>query len=249
MGGAMARGFLKGSIFSPKDITISNRTQGALDSFADTGVSLTTDNKAAAADADIVCVAVKPWIAETVFKEIKPALDYSRQILITVVAGLPSAKITEWMTKEDGTTIPLFTVIPNIAIAERSSMTFIVPASANEAQTKTIKQIFDDAGNAMIIEERLLPAATTLASCGIAYAMRYVRAASEGGVELGFKADDAKNIVLQTVKGAVDLLMATGNHPEAEIDKVTTPGGLTIRGLNAMERAGFTNAVISGLKA
>ena len=79
--------------------------------------------------------------------------------------------------------------------------------------------------------------------------MRYVRAASEGGVELGFRADDAKRIVLQTVKGAVDLLIANGNHPETEIDKVTTPGGLTIRGLNEMEHAGFTSAVIRGLKA
>ena len=83
----------------------------------------------------------------------------------------------------------------------------------------------------------------------MAYAMRYVRAAAEGGVELGFKANMAKDIVLQTMKGAVELLQANGNHPEAEIDKVCTPGGLTIRGLNEMEHAGFTSAVIRGLKA
>ena len=97
--------------------------------------------------------------------------------------------------------------------------------------------------------ERLLPAATTLASCGIAYAMRYVRAAAEGGVELGFRADEATGIVLQTVRGAVELLQAGGEHPEAAIDRVTTPGGVTIRGLNEMEHAGFTSAVIRGLKA
>lgn len=249
MGGAMARGFLKGSIFKPSDITISNRSQGALDCFADTGVSLTTDNRVAAANADIVCVTVKPWIAETVRREIKPVMDYSRQTLAVVVAGLPSTTITEWMRKDDGSVPPTFLVMPNIAIAERSSMTFIVPVGASDAQTATMKNIFDDTGNAMITEERLLGAATTLASCGIAYDMRYIRAATEGGVELGFRATDAKNIVLQTVKGAVDLLLANGNHPEAEIDKVTTPGGLTIRGLNEMEHAGFTSAVIRGLKA
>ena len=92
-------------------------------------------------------------------------------------------------------------------------------------------------------------AGTTLASCGIAYAMRYIRAAAEGGVELGFKADDAKRIVMQTVEGAVKLLEATGLHPEAAIDMVTTPGGVTIKGLNEMEHAGFTSAVIRGLKA
>jgi len=88
-----------------------------------------------------------------------------------------------------------------------------------------------------------------LASCGIAYVMRYIRAASEGGVELGMYASDAKKIVMQTMLGAVKLLESTGNHPEAEIDKVTTPGGITIRGLNAMEANGFTTAVIEGLKA
>ena len=243
MGGAMVVGFLKGDIFRPSDITVANRTQGALDSFADSGVSLTTDNGMAAAEADIVCVAVKPWVAESVLREIKPVMDYSRQMLVVVVAGLPSATILEWMKKDDGTVPPLFLVIPNIAIAERSSMTFIVPVGANDKQTKTVKDVFDDAGSSIITEERLLGAGTTLASCGIAYAMRYVRA----GVQLGFRADDAKHIVLQTVKGAVDLLLANGNHPEAEIDKVTTPGGLTIRGLNEMEHAGFSSAVIRGL--
>ncbi len=104
-------------------------------------------------------------------------------------------------------------------------------------------------GESLIVDEKLMGAGTTLASCGIAYAMRYVRASVEGGVELGFKADDAKKIVLETVKGAVALLQANGNHPEAVIDKVTTPGGVTIRGLNEMEHAGFTSAVIRGLKA
>ena len=112
-----------------------------------------------------------------------------------------------------------------------------------------MKQLLDSMGQTIITEERLLGAGTTLASCGIAYAMRYVRAASEGGVELGFKADDAKQIVLQTMKGAVELLQATGLHPEAAIDLVTTPGGVTIKGLNEMEHAGFTSSVIRGLKA
>ena len=100
-----------------------------------------------------------------------------------------------------------------------------------------------------VTDEQHLASGTTLASCGIAYAMRYIRAAAEGGVELGFKADDAKKIVMQTMKGAVELLEASGLHPEAAIDLVTTPGGVTIKGLNEMEHAGFTSAVIRGLKA
>ena len=112
-----------------------------------------------------------------------------------------------------------------------------------------ILAIFKELGEAMIIEERLMGAGMALASCGIAYAMRYVRAATEGGVELGMYAKDAQHIVEQTLVGAVELLRANKSHPEAEIDRVTTPGGITIRGLNAMEENGFTNSVIKGLKA
>jgi pyrroline-5-carboxylate reductase len=128
-------------------------------------------------------------------------------------------------------------------------MTFIVPVDATTEETDKIIDLFDEMGETLITDEQHLGAGTTLASCGIAYAMRYIRAAAEGGVELGFKADDANRIVMQTVEGAVKLLEATGLHPEAAIDMVTTPWGVTIKGLNEMEHAGFTSAVIRGLKA
>lgn len=249
MGGAMVEGFAQCSMFNSSDITVSAPHYATLDRFAMLGVSITTDNKAAAECSDIVAVVVKPWLAEQVIKEIKPVLNYSKQILMVVVAGVSSEQIKEWLDKDDGSLPQIFLVIPNIAIAVKSSMTFIVPVNAKEGSVQLIKEIFDETGSSLVTEERLLGAGTTLASCGIAYAMRYVRASVEGGVELGFKAKDAQKIVLQTVKGAVDLLLANGNHPEAEIDKVTTPGGLTIRGLNEMEHAGFTSAVIRGLKA
>ena len=166
-----------------------------------------------------------------------------------VAAGVKSTDINTWLDK-GGDTIPTFLVIPNIAIAHLQSMTFIVPdANATQQQTEQVKALFDSMGKSIITDENHLAAGTTLASCGIAYAMRYIRAASEGGVELGFKADDAKNIVMQTMKGAVELLEASGLHPEAAIDLVTTPGGVTIKGLNEMEHAGFTSSVIRGLKA
>lgn len=249
MGGAMVQGMLKGNTFANNDITVADPSVKALELFAGTGATTTTDNAQAAATADIVAVVVKPWLVENVLFGIKESLDYSRQMLIVVAAGVSSAQIKQWMAKEDGAMIPLFLVIPNTAIAVMSSMTFVVPVGASDEQTSIVKALFDEMGSTLITEERLLAAGTTLASCGIAYAMRYVRAASEGGVEIGFKADDAKAIVLQTVKGAVELLQANGNHPESEIDKVTTPGGVTIKGLNEMEHAGFTSAVIRGLKA
>ena len=245
MGGATVEGLIKGQTFRNEDITVSDPVQAVLDKFAKQGVNTTADNAAAAKAADIVCVVVKPWLVEGVLKGIAPVLT-PEKTLIVIAAGVPSAKIQEWI----GIEMPLFLCIPNIAIAQMASMTFLVPCGAvSQQQTATVKALFDEMGNTLITDEQHLAAGTTLASCGIAYAMRYIRAASEGGVELGFKADDAKRIVMQTMKGAVELLEASGMHPEQAIDLVTTPGGVTIKGLNEMEHAGFTSAVIRGLKA
>lgn len=246
MGGATVEGLIKAEFFRNEDITVSDPSEAVVEKFARQGVSVTTDNSAAAEGTDVVCVCVKPWLVERVLREIKEVLNPQKQLLVVIAAGVPSASIREWLGEWCP---PLFLVIPNIAISQLASMTFMVPVGASTAQTETVKRIFDEMGHTLITDEQHLPSGTTLASCGIAYAMRYIRAASEGGVELGFKADDAKNIVMQTVLGAVKLLEASGMHPEQAIDLVTTPGGLTIKGLNEMEHAGFTSSVIRGLKA
>ena len=246
MGGTTVEGLIKGKTFKNEDITVSDPSENALKKFSNTGVKTTGENDKAAKDADIVCVVVKPWLVETVLSGIKSVLNPQKQLLIVIAAGVSSESIKTWLGQNCP---PLFLVIPNIAIAQLQSMTFVVPVDATEQQTKTIIDIFDEMGDTLLTDEKHLAAGTTLASCGIAYAMRYIRAASEGGVELGFKADEAKKIVMQTMRGAVELLAATGLHPEAAIDMVTTPGGVTIKGLNEMEHAGFTSAVIRGLKA
>ena len=215
MGGATVEGLIKGQQFKNEDITVSDPSQAVVDKFAKTGVSVTTDNKLAAETADIVCVVVKPWLVERVLKDIKDELNPKKQILIVIAAGVKSENIKEWLGEQCPS---LFLAIPNIAIAEMASMTFIVPVSASEAETQTVVRIFDEMGHTLITDEQHLAAGT-------------------------------KKIVMQTMKGAVELLEASGLHPEAAIDLVTTPGGVTIKGLNEMEHAGFTSAVIRGLKA
>lgn len=248
MGGALAEGLLSGDIFKHSEITVSNPHPEKLEPFKKKGAKTTTDNIEAVKEADYIAIVVKPWLVESVISEIKSALNYKKQTIINMAAAIPSQQLRKWLDKE-GEQPDLFQIIPNIAIAVKSSMTFIAPCECSDEATRNITAIFNDVGQICITDEQHLSAGTSIASCGIAYAMRYIRAASEGGVELGFKADIAKDIVLQTVKGAVALLQANGNHPEVEIDKVTTPGGLTIKGLNEMEHAGFTSAVIKGLKA
>lgn len=248
MGGAMAEGFAKCGVFSATDISVSAPHEATLSRFKQLGLNTSTSNVEAATGADIVVLAVKPWLVEQVVSELKPSLDYEKQTIVSVAAGVSAAKLQDMLRREDGTLPQIFLAIPNIAIAVLCSATFIVNVNATKEREETLADIFNKTGSALVTEERLLTAGTALASCGIAYAMRYIRAAMEGGVELGFKSGVAQRIVEQTVKGAVELLQQSGAHPEAQIDKVCTPGGMTIRGLNEMEHAGFSSAVVRGLK-
>lgn len=242
MGGAIARGLVESGAFSPSDITVSNPSPARLEPLAALGINVTSDNVAAVSAASCVIVAVKPWNLPGVAAEILPALPAGCTDLCCVVAGVSAADLSAMFPGPYSLTIAM----PNTAVALRKSMTFLVAA---RGEASRIDSLFACLGTSRVIPERLLPGAMALASCGIAYALRYVRAASEGGVQLGFRASEAQEIVAATLEGACALLSLPGAHAEAEIDKVTTPGGLTIRGLNAMERAGFTSAVIDGLIA
>jgi pyrroline-5-carboxylate reductase len=254
IGGAIACGLAKGNIFKPADITCTALTQRTLDKMHafNPEFNVTLDNITAVKEADIIVIAVKPWRVESVIDQIRDSLDYDRQIIVSVAAGVTFDLLSTLLTKTDakGEKQPvLFRIMPNTAIAVMSSMTFVSARNAKKDQIDLVLSIFNELGTALLIEERLMAAGTALASSGIAYALRYIRAAIEGGVELGFYPKEAQEIVVKTVKGAVDLLIENQSNPEYEIDKVTTPGGITIRGLNEMEVSGFTSSVIRGLKA
>lgn len=238
MGGAVAAGLIEAGI-PPFMITLSNPHTQKLQKFDDAGCVVTTDNTEAAKCQRVV-VAVKPWLTQQVLEQLSDDLVGSH--LMVIAAGVSADQLNKWAP----TAAAIDIVMPNTALTVRKSMTFVVPVRGNGVETK---EIFDKLGTTQIIAEKELPAAMAVASCGIAYAMRYVRAAMEGAVELGLRATDAQSIICATLDGASALLSQPGTHPEAEIDKVTTPGGITIRGLNAMEANGFTTAVIAGLKA
>ncbi len=244
MGSALANGLFD-SGFDAAGLCVANPHTDKLKGLAARGIRVTDNNVEAIKGADIVIIAVKPWVLPEVAAQLKAHLDYGTQKVGLIVAGISGDELRAMFDK-DGTLPVLVQMMPNTAMSVGCSMTFAV---ALNGSAEDIAAIFRPTGSVMIIEERLLPAATALASCGIAYALRYVRAAVEGGVELGFRAADAQAIVTATLQGAAALLAQPGAHAESEIDKVTTPGGLTIRGLNAMEDKGFTPAVIAGLKA
>lgn len=250
MGGAIARGLSKGSYFKGTDIHVSDVNQDNLTLFENLGIGIqcTTSNRECVKGADLVLIAVKPWMVESIAAEIKDLLQYDKQMVVSIAAGVPLDKLRDAFSNQEQ--IPtLFRMIPNTAIDVCESFSCLSSWNATSEQEELVVKIFNELGKAMLVPESQLNAFMSLSSCGIAYAFRYIRAAMEGGVEMGIYPNVAKDVVLQTLKGAVALLEATGNHPEAEIDKVTTAGGITIKGLNEMEHAGFSSAVIRGLKA
>ncbi len=252
MGGAIVRGLIKSGTCRPEEFICTAKTQATLDKVReyDARIRTTTNNSEAVAEADIVMLAVKPWLINQVVEEIRPILKLDKQIIVSVAAGITLHDLEEMTAlPRDGVKPSLFRVIPNTAVEALCGVTFIAHQGASQEQAEQIQHLFAALGYALVVDEKLIPAGTALASCGIAFAMRYIRAAMEGGVELGFRPEEAARIVEHTVKGAATLLLESGEHPEVAIDKVTTAGGITIKGLNAMENSGFTASVIDGLKA
>ncbi|WP_346862169.1 pyrroline-5-carboxylate reductase [uncultured Draconibacterium sp.] len=244
MGGAIAVGLIKSGSVSASDITVADKKESTLKKMSDLGVNTFHDNLDATKDADVIIVAVKPYHIEGVISEIKPVLS-TEKILISIVAGVSISVIEEMA----GIDIPIFRVMPNTAIALQESLTCISGSSKTEAHNDYVVELFNKLGKTVEIGEELMAAATALSSCGIAYALRYIRAAMQGGIEIGFGAEMAQFITAQTVKGATELVLQSGNHPEREIDKVTTPMGVTITGLNEMEHKGFSSSLIQGILA
>ncbi len=250
MGGAIARGLVKAGTVRATDVTVSDISEAVLQGFSERGCNTTHDNLAAVKGADVVFVVVKPWLVEEVVKGLRSGLDYASQRFVCVAAGITPEQLSEWLGQDaDGVAIQSFLVIPNTAIDVLQSMTFITPVHADQASINLVKGLFDTMGSSMVIEYGMMAAATAVASCGIAYAMRYILDAARGGVEMGFDPAEAVPVVCQTMIGAIGLMTKEGADPEEEIVKVCTPGGLTLKGLKEMEEAGFTSAVIRGLKA
>lgn len=256
MGGAIAGGIARNPDFAKGNLTVTARTAATLEKIACTipGIRTSMDNRSAAEGADLVIIAVKPWQAEDVIREIRTALDYGKSTVASVVAGIPFQELERMFRKETagsgcGRDCPgLLRIIPNTAAALGKSTTFIARHNVAEPIYEDTVSLFSGMGEVIGVREEMMAAGTSLASCGIAFALRYLDASIKGGTRIGFGENEARRIVINTMKGALALLETNGTMPQQEIDKVTTPGGYTSRGLEAMEAAGFSDAVIAGLE-
>jgi len=245
LGQALANGIIASGAVAAQNITVTRRNLTSLSALGTLGVQLTSDNREAVAHADLIILAVKPYNVEPLVKEFADLLDAKRHVVVSVATGITLKQIGEHVPAD----MPLFRAMPNTAADVRESVTAICAVHATAAQRDQVSALFDSIGVSLFIDEDLMESATILGACGIAYALRFIRAMIQGGIEVGFDAKTATKIVSQTVKGAAELLIQKGGHPEQEIDKVTTPKGCTIVGLNEMEHAGFSSALIKGIVA
>jgi pyrroline-5-carboxylate reductase len=243
LGASIADGLIMSEFSRPVELTITRRNLSTLNRFAERGCMVHSNNKKAVKDSEIIILAVKPYNYAEIIKEIKPALDPKKHVLVSVITGV----WIDQLQKAIGKPVPIIRAMPNTAIAIQQSMTCLAHAGTSASQISYVQQLFDVLGKTVMIDEKLMDAATVLGACGTAYAMRYIRANIQGGIEIGFDAATATVIAAQTVKGAADLLLQKNTHPEQEIDKVTTPKGCTIAGLNEMEHQGFSSSLIRGV--
>ncbi|OEK07955.1 pyrroline-5-carboxylate reductase [Flavivirga aquatica] len=245
--GSLGQSIAKG-LLSSEALTTLFLTKRNLDSIkgfdTDERVTLTSDNTLAVENSDILIFAIQPRHFEGILNAVKPYLKPS-QVLISVITGFAISRIEDIVGKASY----VIRSMPNTAASVGQSMTCISTNEKGKEKVELAKTIFNSMGRSMVIPEEQLQAATVICASGIAFWMRLIRATTQGAVQLGFEAHEAHELAMQTCFGAATLLKESGKHPEEEIDRVTTPSGCTIEGLNEMEHQGLSSSLIRGINA
>ena len=245
LGQAIALGLASTDRYTPEQIIVTKRRPHGLDEVTAVGVQTTADNGDAVRQAHLVLLCVQPQQLDALLMAIKPQLNANQHVLVSTITGVSIDRIEQQV----GVGFPIVRAMPNTAIAIRESMTMLAAKNTRQEVLSEVQNIFNVMGRTLVIEEELMAAATVLGASGIAFCLRYIRAAAQGGIQMGFHAEEAQAIAVQTCRGAASLILEAGKHPEREIDKVTTPQGCTIAGLNEMEHNGMSSAVIRGIMA
>ncbi len=240
IGCAIAKGLVDYGKMNPSDIYLSRKKIGLLSELGETGYSI-SDNAKLVSECDVIILAVLPGQAKEVVLELKSLFKKENKTLISVVSAVTIEELEQW--SDNGITV--VRIMPNTAAEYGAGMTCIT--GEDDEAVALVQEMFGPLGQTMVIKEQLMPAATIMAACGIAFFLRFIRAVSQGGIQIGFHADEAGMIAAQTARGAAELLLKTNHHPETEIDRVTTPMGCTISGLNEMEHFGLSSAMIKGI--
>lgn len=242
LGISIARGMTEIGMITKDQLVLTRRQIEPLVYLKEEGFQVITDNIQAVKNSKVLVVCVQPGQLQSLIREIADEIS-DQHVIVSVLTGVSIKEIESLI----GVEIPVLRAMPNTAIAVGESMTCIATNQQGKGSLEEVHRIFSALGETLFIDESLMQAATVLGASGIAFFMRYLRAATQGGIQMGFHPDQAQKIAVQTAKGAATLVLENNSHPEVEIDKVTTPKGCTIEGLNEMEHQGFSSSLIKGL--
>lgn len=248
--GNMAEAFIKGLLRSgvavPGEILCTDRRQDRLADLARLyGVRTSTDNRAAAAEAQIVFLSVKPQVMNKLLDEIAPAID-EKKLVVSIAAGVPLAAIE----RKVGHGIRIVRTMPNTPALVGAGATALAPGDhATEADMAQAKALFDAVGKTVVVDEPLLDAVTGLSGSGPAYVFLVIEALADAGVKVGLDRRTAQDLAAQTVLGSAKLLIETGEHPGKLKDQVTSPGGTAIAGLHTLEAGGLRTTLMNAVEA
>ena len=242
LGKALVKGLIEGGGMDPDNITVTRRDSSKLKELASMGVRVSEDNIAALESSSIIIIAVQPQQIPELFMEIKEVAESGPRTFVSVVSGISTETVKVGLGLENN---PVVRAMPNTAVSVGEAVT-CVASQDTEALEKT-ERLFERIGKTIRLSEEMITASTALSACGIAFFLRCIRAASQGGIEIGFHPEEALFLAAQTAKGAASLILEAGYHPEDGIDQVTTPRGCTIAGLNEMEHQGLSSAIIRGI--
>lgn len=241
IGTSLALGLLKSEQLTADDIILTEKRASRIQFLRKRGFQVTEDNSRAAGESEIIVMAVKPQQFKTLAEEIRESIS-PEKVLLSTITGVTHNDI-----ENEFGNVPNIRIMPNIALEICESITCMSFRNMKSRQEGKFVTMFEKMGKVIEIPEELMGAATVIGACGIAFSLRFMRAMSQGGIEIGFNSEISQIITAQTLKGAAGLILETTNHPEMEIDKVTTPQGITISGLNEMEHQGLSSAVIRGM--
>jgi pyrroline-5-carboxylate reductase len=245
MGEAIAAGLVSSGALAAESIAVAEPSEARRGVFARHGIVAVGDGHEIVGDAEVVLLAVKPQVFDTVLAHLADDIAEGA-LVVSIAAGITTARI-ESLLRADA---PVVRVMPNTPAMVGAGMAVVSGGGfATDDQVERVRTLFEALGEALVIDERHQDAATAISGSGPAYVALMIDALARAGVNQGLTREVAQALAVQTVKGTAELLDATGMHPQELIDGVASPGGTTIAAITALEAGGLRPAISDAVEA
>ena len=245
MAGALVEGVLQAAVFEKENLIITDRYEAAVKALVKKcHVKSAPDNLTLISQSDVVLCCVKPGDAEVALAPLRES--GSEKLVISIMAGVTLSRLRDFCGKK----ARLVRVMPNTpALIHKGAAVYALGKGASEEDAALVEKIFAAVGKVFQVKEELLDAVTGLSGSGPAYIYLVIEALSDAGVLMGLPRDLSLQLAAQTVSGAAEMVLQTGLHPAQLKDQVTSPGGTTIAGIEALEKGGVRSAFLSAVRA